>query len=114
MQLFLASPIAPDLASELEALLVAIRQADDPTLHRAAAADLIIRLTDASLDYFFLRGVDRLGLGLIAKQATSLGLKTASGGIALFVRRLGKTMTADQVRHLADLIEELILEVPEG
>lgn len=113
MKIYIAAPLSPELAKELETFLEKARTLPDPTSLREGGADLIIRLTNASLDHYYLRGVERLGLGLIARQATSLGLKSASAGIALFVRRIAGSMTAEQIRQLADLMEELILEVPE-
>lgn len=114
MKIYLAAPLPAELAAELESFLKKARELPDPTTLREGGADLIIRLTNACLDHYFVRSVDQLGLGLIAKQATNLGLKTAAGGIGLFVRRIAGSMNADQIRKLADLMEELILEVPDA
>lgn len=113
MKIYLAAPLPDELAKELETFLRDARSLPDPTSLREKGADLIIRLTSHSLDHYFLRGVEKLGLGMISRQATSLGLKSASAGIAMFVRRIAGSMSADQIRKLADLMEELILEVPE-
>lgn len=112
MKIYIAAPLSPALAKELETFLEQARSLPDPTSLRETAADLIIRMTNESLDHYYLRGAERLGLGLISRQATSLGLKSSSAGIALFVRRIAGSLTGDQVRKMADLMEELILEVP--
>jgi hypothetical protein len=113
MKIYLAAPLSVELATELESFLKQARELPDPTTMRKEGADLIIRLTNECLDYYFLRGVEKLGLGLIARQATNLGLTSASTGIAMFVRRIAGSMNAEQIRKLADIVEELILEVPE-
>jgi hypothetical protein len=113
MKIYIAAPLPDELAQELDRFLADARSLPDPTSLREKGADLIIRLTNQCLDHYFLRGVERLGLGMISRQATSLGLKSASAGIALFVRRIAGSMSGDQIRKLADLMEELILEVPE-
>lgn len=112
MKIYIAAPLSPELAKELETFLGQARSLPDPTALRDKASDLIIRMTNECLDHYYLRGVEKLGLGMIARQATSLGLKSASAGIALFVRRIAGSLDAGQVRKMADLMEELILEVP--
>ncbi len=113
MKIYVAAPLSAELAGELESFLKQARELPDPTTLRQGGADLIIRITNECLDHYFLRAVDKLGLGLISRQATSLGLKSASAGISLFVRRIAGSMNADQIRKLADIVEELILEVPD-
>jgi hypothetical protein len=113
MKIYLAAPLSDELAQELESFLKDARSLPDPTSLREKGADLIVRLTNQCLDHYFLRGVEQLGLGMISRQATSLGLKSASAGIAIFVRRIAGSMNAEQIRKLADLMEEMILEVPE-
>ena len=114
MQPYIAAPISPELAAEMESVLERIRTADRPEDHRQAGVELIIRLTEECLDYYFLRSVEVLGLGKLTLQATRMGLKTASSGIAMFVRRAGKSMTAEQILQLTDMVEELVLEVPDA
>jgi hypothetical protein len=113
MQPYIASPIPAELAADMERVLAEIRAAEHPRDHREAGVDLIIRLTDASLDYYFLRSVEVLGLGALAQQLTRMGLKTATSGIAMFVRQVGKSMTDQQILQLAEMIEGLVLEVPD-
>ncbi len=112
MKIYIAAPLSPELAKELETFLDQARTLPDPISLREKAGELIIRITNECLDHYFLRGVEKLGLGLISRQATTLGLKSASAGIALFVRRIAGSLDGAQIRKMADLIEELILEVP--
>lgn len=113
MKIYIAAPLSPGLATELEAFLKDARSLPDPTQLRERGVDLILKITGEGLDHYFMRGVEKLGLGTIARQATSLGLKSASAGIGLFVKRIAGSLDANQIRKLADLMEELILEVPE-
>ncbi|MCG8458126.1 MAG: hypothetical protein MI919_17755 [Holophagales bacterium] len=113
MQPYIAAPLPPDLAEHMEAVLGRIRSAERPSDHRADGVELIIQLTDACLEYYFLRSVTVLGLGKVAQQATRIGLKTAMSGIAMFVRQVGKSMTDAQILQLTHMVEDLILEVPD-
>lgn len=105
-----AAEIPPELAAELRELVAEVRAAERPARHAGAGADLILRLTNACLDDYFLRSVRRLGLGMVAESAVRLGLRTAGGGIALFVKRLAGMMSDEQVLELADLMEEKLFE----
>lgn len=107
-----AAEIPPELAGELKELVAEVRAAERPARHAGAGADLILRLTNACLDDYFLRSARELGLGMMGESAVRLGLRTASGGIALFVRRLAGLMSDEQVLKLADLMEEKLFEGP--
>ena len=109
--IYIAAPVPSELAAEMDDLVARIRAADRPSRLSREGSDLILRLTESCLDHYFLRSVDLLGLGPVAYQATRIGLKTALSGIAVFVRQLSRMMSDDQVRKLADLVEDLVLEV---
>ncbi|MEM9554323.1 MAG: hypothetical protein AAGC60_08700 [Acidobacteriota bacterium] len=111
--LYVATAIPDDLARDLDRLLQRIRAAEDATAHRDEGIELIQRLTDAGLEGFFLRPVESMGLGLVARKATAVGLRTASSAIGVFVRRIGRGFTDEQVRALADLLDDMVLEVEE-
>ena len=109
-----AAEIPDELAEELQELVAEVRAAERPSRHAGDGADLILRLTEACLDDYFLRSVRQLGLGMMSESAVRLGLRTASGGIALFVRRLAGGMSDEQVLKLADLLEAKLFEAPGG
>lgn len=109
--IYIASPISSEMAKELDDLLIRIRASEKPSRLSRDGADVIMRLTETSLDYYFLRSVKALGLGTVAYQATRMGLKTAVTGISVFVKQASRMMSDQQVLKLADLVEELILEV---
>ncbi|MEM8934707.1 MAG: hypothetical protein AAGE94_26160 [Acidobacteriota bacterium] len=110
-QTYTAAPITPELVAEIDRVHTMIRQADDPRRHARDGIDLVLRMTSECLDYYFLRSTRRLGFGPVAQQAVKMGLKTALSGIGVFVRQLGKAMSAEQILTLTDMIEEMLLEV---
>ena len=107
-----AAEIPDELAEELRELVAEVRAAEHPARHAGDGADLILRLTEACLDDYFLRSARELGFGAVMESAVRLGLRTASGGIALFVKRLAGRMSDAQVRKLADLMEDKLFEAP--
>ena len=111
--IYIAAPIPQEMAEEMDDLLRRIRSAEKPSRLSREGADVIMRLTEVCLDYYYLRSVKALGLGTVAYQATRMGLKTAVSGISVFVKQSSRMMNDEQVLRLADLVEELILEVDE-
>ncbi|MEM8994744.1 MAG: hypothetical protein AAGF23_08120 [Acidobacteriota bacterium] len=109
--IYIAAPISPELAQEMDDLLRRIRASEKPSRLSREGADFIMRLTETCLDYYYLRSVKALGLGMVATQATRVGLKTAVSGISVFVKQASRMMSDEQVRTLADLVEDLVLEV---
>ncbi|MEM1207210.1 MAG: hypothetical protein AAGN66_28505 [Acidobacteriota bacterium] len=110
-QVYIAAPISAETAADMERVLAAIRASDNPVEHRREGIDMVLRLTAECLDHYFLHGAEQLGLGAVARQTVRLGLKSANGGIGVFVRQLGKMMSGPQLVVLADLVEGLVLEV---
>ena len=106
--------IPRDLAVDAAGLIGRIRAAADPTALRPEGIELVMRLTAAGLDHFFLRAVRELGLGRMAETTTRLGLKTAHGGIGMFVRRLAGGLDGDQMLRLAEIVEEMIVPEDSG
>lgn len=100
-----SAQISDELAAEVRELIDNVRASPEPESHRAAGLDLVLRLTRANLDDYFLRSVRELELGMIAESATKIGLQAAFTGISVFVRRLAGKLSAEQMRRLADILE---------
>jgi hypothetical protein len=49
----------------------------------------------------------------VSQSAIRLGLRTAMGGISVFVKGLAHALSDDQVRRLAELLDEMLI-VEEG
>lgn len=111
MTTYIGSPISSELAQDLDAFFVRVRAADRPRDHRSEGIDLILRMTRESLDYYFLRSVDLLGIGTLSKKAVKLGLDTSVRGISVFVKSIGRAISDEQVVKLSHLVEDLVLEV---
>lgn len=114
MTTYIGAPISPELAQGLDEFFLKVRAAERPRDHRAEGVNLILRMTQESLDYYFLRSVDLLGVGSLAKKGVSLGLSTALRGISVFVKATGRAMSDEQIVQLTHLVEDLVLEVEGG
>ncbi len=82
-------PLEPPLAEELPylrfyhsaelrdktlAIIRNIERASDPGRYRSALADVVMELTDAGLNYYFLRALDLAKVNFVVKQSAHLGV----------------------------------------
>jgi hypothetical protein len=107
----LAAAVPDSVATEARALIEAIRHADDPLLYRKQGAETVVRLTEVGLEAFFLAPVEQLGLGPVAASMVRLGLRTAGGAIAVFIRRIVAGLDAEQIRAVAELVDARLLDL---
>lgn len=62
------------LRTKTLALFEVIEQAEDPTEHREALAELVIELTNSGLDYCFIQPLKLAKPGFVVEQSATLGL----------------------------------------
>lgn len=114
MRRHLATPIPEDLAREAQELIRRVRESPSPRRHRREGVGLVLRLTEAGMEGFFLRSVERMRLGFLAESATRTALKTAFGALSILIKRLAGALSDEQVRRLAELMDEMLVEVAPG
>ena len=103
-----AAEIPKELADEVRASIAQVRDAPAPRELAGEGANLILRLTEACLDSYFVRPVRAMKVGLVAEKATVIGVKAAHRAIALFVRRITGGLSDEQIRTLADQLEGML------
>jgi len=89
------------LQHRADKLLTAIEQDEDPTPQAGAFADLVVDLTEAGMDYYFLRPIRQAKLGMVAQKTASYGMSAALRLMAPLVRTILRGTTADQLRSIA-------------
>lgn len=112
MKYLFAAEISRELAQEVEETIEAVRASSSPEDHREAGADLVLRLTEACLEAYFLRPVRALEVGFVSERATTFGVNAANRAIALFVRKITGSLSGEQVLHLADLLDDMLVTRP--
>jgi hypothetical protein len=95
------------LREKTHAVLEALEAAPDHPGHGNAVADLVAELTEAGMDYYFLRGLKLTQAGFVTEQSARLGL---SGAVKLissvsrkFIVRMDRNQLLVVVRHIRDL-----------
>lgn len=87
-------------------VLNAIDKAKDPVKFREPLAELVIDLTVAGLEQFFLESVRRLKMGFMMEQMAGLGTTSVLAVMSPLVRNLIGRMTAEQIREASKIIRE--------
>ena len=110
MRHWVGAPIPPALAHEAIALVAAMRDGSLPHSETERVIKVVVRMTGASLEYYFVRPVDVLGLGMTARKVANFGtssmVKTLNFGLGKMLHRVSHK----QWLQIADLIDEALIE----
>lgn len=95
------------LRAKTHAVLAALEAAPDQPRHGDAMADLVAELTEAGMDYYYLRALKLAKVGFVAEQSARLGM---SGAVMLintvsrkFIVRMDKAQLLVVARHIREL-----------
>jgi hypothetical protein len=91
------------------ALLSTIEQADDAAAHRGALADLVVELTNAGLDYYFIKQLKLAKPGFLIEQSANIGMTGAQQVMGSVIRQVIGRMDAPQVLSVCRSIRQLML-----
>jgi hypothetical protein len=90
-------------------VLDALEQAGDPTTHREALAGLVLKLTEAGLEYFFMQPLKLSKPGFIVVQSASLGLIGVQQVMGSVTRQVIARMDAPQLISVCGSIRRFML-----
>ncbi len=96
------------LRSRTLAVLGALEQSADPAKHRDALADVIVELTNAGMDYYFLKQLERADAGFIVQQSANLGMAGALKVIGSVIRNIIGRMDGPQLLSVCGSVRELM------
>jgi hypothetical protein len=74
---FLRFHYSNELHTRTLAVLEQVEQAPDPVQHRDELAEVVVGLTNAGLDSFFTKPLERAGAGFVVEQSAKLGMAGA-------------------------------------
>jgi len=96
------------LRSRSNKVLAAIERDKDPTPHAAALSSLVLDLTEAGMNYYFLRPLQQAKVGFVARQTASLGMAGSLRVMSSVVRSILAGTNATQLRVIARHIRQLM------
>ena len=89
-------------------VLAAIERDKDPTPHVGALSSLVVDLTEAGLDYYFLKPLQQAKVGFVARQTASLGMAGALRVMSPIIRSILAGTNATQLHVIARHIRHLM------
>lgn len=90
-------------------LLSVIEQTQDAAAHRTALADLVVELTNAGLDYYFMKQLKLAKPGFLVEQSANLGMAGAQQVMGSVIRQVIGRMDSTQLLSVCGSIRQLML-----
>lgn len=90
-------------------LLSSIEQAQDAAAHRDALADLVVELTNAGLEYYFIKQLKLARPGFLVEQAANIGMAGAQQVMGSVIRQVIGRMDSPQLLSVCGSIRQLML-----
>ena len=89
-------------------VLRAVEQAQDATGYRAALADIVVKLTNSGMDYYFMKPLKLAKAGFILQQSANLGLAAAEQVVGTVIRNIIGRMDRPQLLFVCGYIRQLM------
>jgi hypothetical protein len=97
-----------ELRKKTIAVLATLESGGDPTVHRGALANLAVELTNAGLDYYFIRPLKVAKAGFVVEQSASLGMTGVQQLMGTVVRNIIGRMDGPQLRSVGASLREFM------
>ncbi|MEO8104604.1 MAG: hypothetical protein ABI790_18970 [Betaproteobacteria bacterium] len=88
-------------------ILSALEDGPDPTQHRDALADLVAELTNAGMDFYFIKQLKVAKAGFIVQQSANLGMAGAMQIMGRVIRNIIGRMDDAQLLSVCGSIRQL-------
>jgi hypothetical protein len=95
------------LRKRTDAVLSRIERDADATQHANALSSVVVELTEAGLDYYFLRPLQESKFGFVARQTANLGMSGALRVMSPIIGRILAGADTPQLRGVARHIRHL-------
>jgi hypothetical protein len=105
---FLRFYYSNDLRAKTLAVLAALEQAPDPGKHREALADVVVHLTNAGMDYYFMRPLTAANAGFVIQQSAKLGLAGSMQVMGSVVRGIIGRLDGKQLLSVGGSLREFM------
>lgn len=96
------------LRARTDKLLAAIENDANPARHADALAALVVALTEAGLDYYYLRPLQLAKVGFVARQTANLGMAGALRIMSPMIRSILGGTDGGQLRIISRHIRQLM------
>ena len=97
-----------ELRTKTNAVLTTLEGARDPTVHRGTLADLAVELTNAGLDYYFLKPLKLAKAGFVVEQSASLGMTGVQQLMGSVIRNIIGRMDGPQLLSVGTSLRQFM------
>lgn len=97
-----------DLHARAVTLLDAVEDAADPTEFRKALGELVVEMTSAGMNYYFLRPLELAKGGFLSQQSAAFGISSAVRIMSPFIRSTIGGMDKKQLLVIAGYLRRLM------
>lgn len=101
--------VSEDLTRETLEVVANLRAEPTHRAHVKALAEIIMKLTDAGLEAYYLAPLERAKVGMIALGTAKMGIKTARQGISVVANKLIHSLKPEQLLQIVDSLDDLLL-----
>jgi len=89
-------------------VLDAMERDKDPTRHVGALSSLVVDLTEAGLNYYFLKPLQQAKVGFVARRTASFGMAGTLQVMSPIIRTILSGTNATQLRVITRHIRQLM------
>ncbi len=97
-----------ELRAKTLAVLATLEQAPDPGKHGDALADVVVELTSAGMDFYFMRPLTAAKAGFIVEKSANLGLAGSIRVMGSVIRSVIGRMDGDQLLSVCGSLRQLM------
>ena len=105
---FLRFHHSDSLRTKTLAVLEALEQSQQPKEHRDALAGIIVELTDAGLDAYFMQPLKLAKAGFVTQRSADLGMAGAKTVMGSIIRSIIGHMDEPQLRSVCGSIRQFM------
>jgi hypothetical protein len=99
---------SPALRTRTTKVLAAIDKDEDATKYAGALSGVVVELTEAGLDYYFLKPLQQAKIGFVPRQTANLGMAGALRVMSPIIRRILAGANTTQLKIIAGHIRHLM------
>lgn len=100
--------LSEELREKTIEVLATLEQAENPKQYRGILGDLVVELTNAGMDYFFIKPLELAKVGFVTQKTANLGMAGTQRVMGPIIRRVIGGMDKNQLLIICNYIRELM------
>jgi hypothetical protein len=106
----IAFPIPEDLRNETLSLIAELRESEDHAGYADQLIDVVDRISDHGMTFFFIYPVKLVGLGAVTVKTLQVAIQSAKRAVMAVSRQIARRLDRDQLLRIADFLESIVFD----